>query len=462
MARERATLALLCTMALMIVLDGTVVSVAVPTIQRDLGFSPTGIAWVANAYLVAFAGLLLLAGRLGDLIGAARVFTLGVAVFTLASLLCGLAPNAGLLIAGRFVQGAGGALASAVILGMIVRGHPGRAAQARAMGIYSFTQAAGSTIGFVVGGLLTDVTGWPSIFFINVPIGIAVLVVARRVLPREAGQGLRAGLDMSGASLVTAGLSLGVYAIVDTNLWSAAGAVLLIAGFLLRESRARFPLIDLHVLGRPWLLRANAAVILIFAAGFGFQFLTALYVQRILGFDALHTGLAFLPTPLVIGPVSLLVAPRLTARFGPRPVLLGGLALTAAGLAVLSHAPADPSYPATILPALLIIGAGMGVAIPAIIMLSMAGAEPADTGLVSGFTNTAQQAGAALGLATLAAVAAARTGPDPSIEALRDGYSLAFLVAAAFLLGALLVAALLLRDPHNAPAAADARTSRWN
>lgn len=453
MAKERATLAVLCTMALMIVLDSTIVAVALPTIQRELGFSPAGVAWVANAYLVAFAGLLLLAGRLGDLIGAGRVFVLGLSVFTLASLVCGLAPTAGLLVAGRFLQGAGGALAGAVILGLIVRGNPGPAAQSRAMGLYSFTQAAGSIVGFVAGGLLTDVAGWPWIFFINVPIGIAALVAGLRVLPRETGPGLRAGVDVPGAVLVTAGLSLFVYAIVGPSIWSAAAAVLLIAGFLLRQRQARRPLIALRVLARPWLLRANAAMILMFAAGFGFQFLTALFVQRIMGFDALHTGLAFLPTPLIIGPASLLAAPRLTARFGPRPVLLAGLVPIAVALIMLSQAPADPSYVTAMLPALLLIGAGMGVAIPSMIMLAMAGAEPGDTGLVSGFATTTQQAGAALGLATLTAVAAARTGADTSVEALRNGYSLGFEVAATLVTGAFLLTALFLRNPSKPPPA---------
>ncbi|HEV7961565.1 MAG TPA: MFS transporter [Actinoplanes sp.] len=457
--RRGAALAVLCAMALMIVLDGTIVAVAVPSIQRDLGFSPAGVAWVVNAYLVAFAGLLLLAGRLGDLIGAWRVFLAGLAVFTLASLLCGLARSAELLVVGRFVQGAGGALASAVILGTIVRIYPEPAGQARAMGIYSFTQAAGATLGLVVGGILTDAAGWPWIFLINVPIGAVVFVAGRRLLPREAVQGLRGGVDLSGAVLVTAGLSVGVYAIVGTgpNLALGAGALLLIAGFLARQRWARNPLIPLRLLGRPWLLATNAAVVLIFAAGLGFQFVSALYVQRIMGLNPLQTGLAFLPTPVMIAIVSLLAAPRLTGRFGPRPVLLAGLLGLAGGLLLLSRAPVTASYLIDILPALVTMGLAVGVTIPAIIMLSMAGAEPCDTGMVSGFNNTAQQAGAALGLAVLAAVAAAQTSSRtaagvPATTALHDGYSLAFLVAGGFVIGALLITALLLRRPPTASA----------
>ncbi|WP_249997787.1 MFS transporter [Actinoplanes sp. M2I2] len=464
--KERAgALAVLCAMSLMIVLDSTIVAVAVPDIRRDLGFSDAGVSWVVNGYLVAFAGLLLLAGRLGDLVGAWRVFLAGLGAFTVASLLCGFAPTAGLLIAGRFLQGAGGALAAAVVLGMIVRLFPEPAEQARAMGIYSFTQAGGAAAGFVLGGLLTDALGWPVIFLINVPIGLAVGLAARRLLPRETGPGLRQGLDLPGALLITAGLSLGVYAIVrtaepgagPTAAATGATAVLLVLGFLLRQHLARRPLIPLSVLGRRWLLTANAAVVLVFATGMGFQFLNALFVQRVMGYDALGTGLAFLPTPIVIGLISLFVAPRLTGRFGPRPVLIGGLTLLFAGLLLLASMPTTPSYWADMLPPLVVMGLGVGVTVPSIIMLAMAGAEPVDIGLVSGFSNTAQQAGGALGLSVLAAVAAARTAGQTSAggtAALHAGYTQAFLVAAGFVLTALLIVVLALRHasaPHAEP-----------
>src|SRR4051812_29029283 len=416
--RRAATLAVLCAMSLMIVLDSTIVAVAVPAIQRELGFSPAGVAWVVNAYLVAFAGLLLLAGRLGDLIGSWRVFLTGLAVFTVASLLCGLARTAGLLIAGRFVQGAGGALAAAVVLGMIVRLYPEPRDQARAMGIYSFTQAGGAAMGFVAGGVLTDAVGWPAIFLINVPIGIAVWTAGRRLLPREDGLGLRRGLAVPGAVLTTAGLSLGVYAIVRTGspgagstaVLTGAAGILLVAAFLLRQRFARRPLIPLRLLGRRWLLGVSAAMVLLFATGMGFQFLNALFVQRILGYGAFGTGLPFLPPPVVIGLVSLFAAPRLPGRYGPRRVLLAGLVALAIGLLLLSRMPANPSYAADMLLPLIVMGLGVGVAIPAVIMLAMAGAEPADTGMVSGLSTTAQQGGGALGLAVLAAVAAAHTG----------------------------------------------------
>ncbi|MFI5896054.1 MFS transporter [Actinoplanes sp. NPDC051513] len=468
-SRRAAALAVLCAMSLMIVLDSTIVAVAVPDIQRDLGFSAAGVAWVVNAYLVAFAGLLLLAGRLGDLVGAWRVFLAGLGLFTIASLLCGLAGSAGLLVAGRFVQGAGGALAAAVVIGMIVRLFPEPAEQARAMGIYSFTQAGGAAVGFVVGGVLTDAVGWPAIFLVNVPIGVGVWLAGRRLIPREAGPGLAGGLDLPGALLITAGLSLGVYAIVRTGSPDATGpatlsgtvAVLLILGFLLRQRLARRPLIALRVLFRRWLLTANAAVLLVFATGMGFQFLNALFVQRVMGYDALGTGLAFLPTPIVIGLVSLFVAPRVTGRFGPRPVLIGGLSLLLVGLLLLSRVPAEVSYVADLLPPLLVMGLGVGVTVPAIIMLAMTGAAPADTGMVSGFSNTAQQAGGALGLSVLAVVAAAHTSGRaavgvPLVEALRDGYTRAFLVAAGFVVVAILITAILLRRPPVLASAAAA------
>ncbi|MGA5300755.1 MFS transporter [Nucisporomicrobium flavum] len=451
-----AALAVLCAMALMIVLDSTIVAVAVPAIQTDLGFSAAGVAWVVNGYLVGFAGLLLLSGRLGDLIGARAVFLTGLVVFTAASLLCGLAGTAALLVAGRFVQGVGGALASAVIFSLIVRLHPEPAAQARAIGVYSFTQAGGAAVGFVAGGLLTEAAGWPWIFLVNVPIGAGVLIAALRVLPHEAGPGLRAGTDVAGAALITVGLSAGVYAIVDGSVPYGAGAVLLVAAFLIRQRSARHPLVPLRVLRGRRLLLACAALILIFATGMGFQFVNALFLQRVLGLDATGTGLAFVPTPVVIGLVSLVVAPRLTARLGVKPVLLGGLATLAAGLLLMARMPVGAHYATDVLPGLIIMGLGIGVVIPAIIMLAMSGAAPGDTGLVSGLANTAQQAGAALGLAVLAVVAARVTGTHATdgvapVEALRDGYARAYLTAAGFVLGAIVLTALV---PAASPAPA--------
>jgi EmrB/QacA subfamily drug resistance transporter len=456
-------LAVLCAMQLMIILDGTVVTVALPTIQSDLGFSQAGLAWVMNAYLIAFAGLLLLAGRFGDLIGGKRIFLAGLSVFTAASLLCGLAGSSELLIAGRFAQGVGGALASAVILGMIVRLFPAPGEQARAMGVYSFTAASGAAIGLIVGGVITQTVGWHWAFLINVPIGLTALVLATRLLVADRGIGLGKGADVLGAVLVTAGLSLGVYTIVQTaeptaktgrTIVLAAVALLLLAGFVVRQARVAHPLLALRIFRNRQVTVANVIVVLMFAAGFGFQFMTALYLQRVLGFDSLQTGLAFLPAPVIGGLLSLFVVARLTERFGSRRVLLAGLAALLVALLLLSQAPVDGTYLVNVAPVLALMGTGMGVAIPSMIMLAMSGAEARDAGLASGLNNTAQQAGAAIGTAVLATLAASLTavrvgGGAAMVSALRDGYSLAFLAAAGFVVAALLLAATLLRPAQS-------------
>ncbi|WP_427890497.1 MFS transporter [Kribbella sp. GL6] len=457
--RGRAkALVVLCVMQLMIILDGTVVTVALPTIQGDLGFSQAGLAWVMNSYLIAFAGLLLLAGRIGDLIGSKRVFLAGLGLFTAASLLCGLATSAGTLIAGRFLQGVGGALASAVILGMIVSLFPAPAEQARAMGVYSFTAASGASIGLIFGGVITQTVGWHWAFLINVPIGLGALVFAVRLLQRQPGLGLANGADVLGAVLVTAGLSLGVYTIVQTaephatltrTLVQAGAAVVLLAAFVVRQARIKHPLLALRIFRRRQLSVANGIVVLLFAAGFGFQFTTALYVQRVLGYDSLTTGLAFLPSPLMNALMSLSLAPRLTVRFGPRKMLIAGLVVFMLSLLWISRAPVDGTYLVNVGPVLAVMGAGIGVAIPASIMLAMSAADPADAGLASGLNNTAQQTGAAIGtavLATLAASTTAHRAAEGELLALRDGYGAAWLAAAGFVLAAVVLSITLLRS----------------
>jgi len=460
-ARSRAkALAVLCAMQLMIILDGTVVTVALPTIQKDLGFSQAGLAWVMNSYLIAFAGLLLLAGRLGDLIGSKRVFLAGLSLFTAASLICGLATSSELLIAGRSLQGVGGALASAVILGMIVGLFPAPGEQARAMGVYGFTSASGASIGLILGGVITQTVGWHWSFLINIPIGIVSLVLAVRLLTPERGIGISKGADIVGAVLVTAGLSLGIYTIVQTaeasaellrTIVLAVVAVLLLGGFVLRQARAAQPLLALHIFRKRQVTVANVIVVLLFAAGFGFQFMTALYLQSVLGYDSLHTGLAFLPAPLIGAAMSLFIGPRLTVRFGSRTMLLAGLATLLVALVLISQAPVDGSYLLNVAPAAALVGAGTGVGIPAAIMLAMSGAEPGDAGLASGLNNTAQQAGAAVGTAVLATLAASQTAAKLAEgawegSALRDGYSAAFLAAAGFVIAALVLGATLLRS----------------
>jgi EmrB/QacA subfamily drug resistance transporter len=461
-------LAVLCTMQLMIILDGTVVTVALPTIQNQLHFSQADLAWVVNAYLISFAGLLLLAGRLGDLIGARRVFLAGLTVFTLASLACGLSGNQQVLVASRFIQGVGGALASAVILGMIVGLFPEPGDQARAMGIYSFVSAGGAAIGLIAGGVITQTLGWTWAFLINVPIGVVALFLALRLLSPSRGAGIREGADVLGAVLVTAGLSLGVFTIVNSagtststtrTLGCGAVALLLLVGFVVRQMKAAKPMLPLRILRGRQLSAANVVVVLVFAAGFGFQFLNALYLQRVLHFSSMQTGLAFLPGPVVIGVVSLFFSAKLVARFGMRHVLLAGLAAIGTGLLLLGRAPVDGRYFVDVFPVLLLMGLGMGLAIPSVIMLAMSGAESSDAGVASGLNNTAQQAGAAVGLAILATLAAShsRSLSDKgvaTVTALRDGYSLAFLVSAGFVFAGFLVAALVLKPAPQADAPA--------
>ena len=377
--RRQLALWLLCAATLMIILDGTIVTVALPSIQRQLGFSTASLSWVMNAYLIAFGSLLLLAGRLGDLIGRKRMFLAGLAAFTVASLLCGLAPNPALLIAARFVQGIGGAMVSAVSLGMIVTLFPEPGEQAKAIGAFSFVGAAGASVGLVLGGVLTEAVGWHWIFFVNAPIGIAAMLPAVRVLDADRGTGLRDGADWLGAFLVTAGLMLGVYALVGTSqygwgsartLGEALVAAVLLAAFVTRQAVARTPLLPLRLLQARALAGANLAQLLVIAAAFGFQVMITLYMQRILGYGAAASGLGLLPTAAVIGTVALGFSARIAARFGPRAMLLAGLALITAGLALLTQVPVHASYPAQLLPALLIFGAGGGLSLPALASLA--------------------------------------------------------------------------------------------
>ncbi|MET8118625.1 MFS transporter [Micromonospora sp. NPDC005189] len=462
-------LLVLCAGSLMIILDGSVVAVALPAVQRDLGFTAVGLAWVVNAYLVAFGGLLLLAGRLGDLLGRRRVFLAGIALFTLASLACAVATGPGLLVAARFGQGIGGALAMAVSLGMIVRLYPEPAERARAIAVFSFTGAAGASVGTVAGGVLTDLAGWRSIFLVNLPIGAVILLAAVRRLPAERGIGLRAGLDLPGALLATAGLMAAVLGIVGTGehgwtsprtLGAAALAALLLGGFAVRQRVAATPLLPGRVLRVPGLVAANTVQFLMVAAFFGFQFLLAVELQLVLGLDAAATGWAFLPTPVVIAVVSLGLAGRVIARWGARTVLLVGLGLATVGFLLLARLPADGGYVADVLPAMLIFGMAGGLTLPAVTTLAMAGATDVDAGLASGLANTTQQVGGAVGLAALSTLAATRADglrADGWAEtaALAGGYRIAFAVAAALVVAALLVALTTLSrnaDRQNRPA----------
>jgi EmrB/QacA subfamily drug resistance transporter len=460
-------LVVLCAGMLMIILDGTIVNVALPAIQDDLGFSQSDLAWVVNAYLIAFGGLLLLAGRFGDLIGRKRMFLAGLVLFTLASLLCGLATSQGLLIGARFLQGVGGAMTSAVILGMIVTMFPEPREQAKAIGIYSFVASAGASIGLLAGGVLTEAISWHWIFFVNVPIGVATAAFAWRLIDDEAGLGLRHGADVLGAALVTGSLMLGVYTIVEAggNGWGSAQtigqgaiALALMAFFLARQAAASEPLLPLRLFRSRNVSGANVILMLLVAGLFGMFFLGSLYLERVLGYEAIEIGLAFLPVSLGIGVLSLFVSPRLGLRFGARPVLLGGLTLIALSLLWMARLPVDGDYVVDLLPAMFLLGAGAGISFPQIMTLAMSAATPQDSGLLSGLINTTQQVGAAVGLAVLATLATERSeelirdgASNPS--ALTSGYTLAFAIGAGFVIAAIAVAIAVLRSP--APPAQD-------
>jgi EmrB/QacA subfamily drug resistance transporter len=435
----------LCAGMLMIVLDVTIVNVALPSIQSDLGFSSTDLAWVVNAYLIAFGGLLLLAGRIGDLLGRRRVFLAGVSLFTCASLACGLAHSQWLLVAARFVQGIGGAMTSAVILGMIVTMFHDPREQAKAIGVYAFVASAGGAIGLLAGGVLTQTLDWHWIFFVNVPIGIATVALAVRLLERDPGIGLGEGADVPGAALITAALMLGVYAIVGpaaehgwgapATLAFAGGSLALLGAFVVREATASRPLVPLGILRSRTLVAANAIQILSVPAMFGTFFLGALYLRRVLGYDALQIGLAFLPVTLTMGLLSIRYAERLATSLGARATMLPGLALITAGLVLFALAPVHSDYLTNLLPTMLLLGIGAGMCFPALMNVAMSGAGPENAGLASGLVNTTAQVGGALGLAVLATLSSSRTehllaGGRQHAAALTGGYQLAFWIAA--------------------------------
>jgi EmrB/QacA subfamily drug resistance transporter len=463
--RRWMALYVLCVGMLMIVLDATIVNVALPSIQDDLGFSQSNLAWVVNAYLIAFGGLLLLAGRIGDLIGQRRIFLIGLAVFTGASLLCALAQSQGLLIGARFVQGVGGALTSAVILGMIVTMFPEPREQAKAIGIYTFVAVAGGSIGLLVGGVLTEAINWHWIFFVNLPIGVATALAALRLVDGGEGVGLRQGADLPGAALLTAGLMLGVYTILEveqqgwgsTQTLALGGvSVALLAAFLVRQARAENPLMPLRLFRSREVSGANLVQALLVVGMFGMFFLGALYMQRILGYDALEVGLAYLPATLVMGTMSFRFSAQLNMRYGPKATLIPSMAAIAAGMLLFARTPVDASYALDLLPPMVLIGAGAGLGFPSLMTLAMSGATPQDSGLASGLVNTSVQVGGAIGLAVLATLATERTDGlvaegHSTAAALNSGFHLAYLVGAVLVGAAIVIAMLTFRS--QAPAA---------
>jgi EmrB/QacA subfamily drug resistance transporter len=450
----------LCAGILMVILDATIVNVALPSIQSDLGFSQSNLAWVVNSYLIAFGGLLLLAGRLGDLVGRKRILLAGLGVFTAASLLCGLSVTPELLIAARFLQGIGGALSSAVALGMIVTMFPDQPEQARAFGVYSFVASAGASIGLLAGGILTHAISWHWIFFVNVPIGIAAIFLSARLIDTDRGIGLRGGADVIGATLVTAALMLGVYTIVQTSqlgwvstqtIGLGAVSILLMAGFVVRQLTAKNPLLPLRVFKPRNVWGANLVQLLLVAGMLGFFFMNSLYMQRVLGLNPLQIGFAFLPVAVTIGILSVGVSARLTTRFGARRVLLPALVLVAAGLALYTRLPVHSSYLVDLLPGMLLLGVGAGLVFPSLATLAMSSATADDSGLASGLLNTTAQVGGALGLAVLATLAASQTqsllaSGENAQNALTGGFQMVFGMSAALIVAGFVLAMIVLRE----------------
>jgi EmrB/QacA subfamily drug resistance transporter len=452
-------LIVLCFGTLMIVLDSTIVNVALPSIRTDLGFSETSLAWVVNAYLLTFGGFLLLGGRLGDLYGHRRLFIGGIGFFTLASLACGLSSSQHELIAARAVQGLGGAVASAVSLSLTMNLFTEPAERAKAMGIFGFVASGGGSIGVLLGGVLTDVLDWHWIFLVNIPIGVGVVLLSLRLLPAGKGQDQGARLDVAGAITVTASLMLAVYAIVNGNqegwlsartLGLLAVAAALLGLFLLIESRVSSPLMPLRLIRLRNVATANGVGVLWAAAMFAWFFLSALYLQLVLGYSPLKVGLAFLPGNIVMGILSVSVSAKLVMRYGIKRPLAVGLGVAAVGLLLFARAPVHGHYVMDVLPAMVLLGFGAGIAFNPVLLAAMSDVKPEESGLASGIVNTAFMMGGALGLAILASLAASRTdtltaGGHTHVAALTGGYHVAFVVGALFAVAAAVGGAVLLR-----------------
>lgn len=461
-SRRWLALLVLCLGDLMIVLDTTIVNVALPSIREDLAFSETSLAWVVNAYLITFGGFLLLGGRLGDLFGHRRLFLIGITLFTAASLACGLAGTQGFLVGARMVQGLGGAVVSVVALSLIMTMFSEPAERAKAMGVIGFVIAGGGSIGVLLGGILTDTLDWHWIFLINLPIGVVVFALCFALLPGKREQIIAGRLDVAGAVTVTASLMLAVYAIVNGNEagWTStrtisllATAAVLLALFLSIEARAHSPLMPLGIFRLRNVATSNIVAVLWAAAIFAWFFLSALYLQLVLGYSPLQVGLAFLPANLIMAAFSLGLSAKLVLRFGIKAPLVTGLLLFAVGLMLLARAPIDASFTVNVLPAMILLGFGSGMAFNPALLAAMTDVEPSESGLASGVVNTSFIMGAALCLAILASLAAARTdelriaGNDPLV-ALTGGYHLAFIVGALCAATAAVLGAVALHAGH--------------
>jgi EmrB/QacA subfamily drug resistance transporter len=459
--RRWIALAVLCLGQLMMVLDATIVNVALPSIQRDLHFSQQNLTWILNGYLITFGGFLLLAGRMGDLVGRKRVFLTGLVMFTAASMLCGVADSQALLIGARVLQGVGGAVASSVILAIIVTQFPGRAEQAKAMGLYAFVSAGGGSIGLLAGGLLTQSLDWHWIFFVNVPIGVVAFVLGWIMIEENEGIGLAGGVDVLGSVLITLSTMFGAFAIVKSSEYGigsartlgAAGASLALLGaFLALESRISNPIMPLRVLRLRTLMGSSLVRGLLITGMFSAFFLGSLYLERVLGYDAIRTGLAFMPLTLAIAAMSLGLSARAVERFGAVPTLASGLLGIVAGLLLLSSAGVHASYFPDLFVAFLLLGLGAGASFLPLLTIGMSEAPPRDAGLASGIVNVSVQLFGAIGLATMGTIATDHTkslaqAGEPLLSALTGGYHLAYLVAAACVSVGILAAFLLLRPP---------------
>src|SRR4051812_28458595 len=462
----------LCAGTLMIVLDTTIVNVALPSIRDDLGFSESSLAWVVNAYLLTFGGFLLLGGRLGDLYGHRRMFLIGIVLFTAASIACGLAGSQGFLVGARAVQGLGGAIVSAVSLSLTMTLFTEPAERAKAMGVIGFIAAGGGSVGVLLGGVLTDLLDWHWIFLVNVPIGIAVLVFGLRLLPSSAVAGANRRLDIGGAGGVNNGVVLGVYAIVNGNdagwtstqtLGLLAAAVVLLGVFIVIESRVASPLVPLRLFRLRNVTTANIVGVLWAASMFAWFFLSALYLQLVLDYSPLQVGLAFLPPNLIMGAFSIGLSAKLVMRFGLRIPLAAGLGIASLGLLLFARAPVDGTLVA-VMPAMILLGFGAGIAFNPVLLAAMSDVAPEEAGLASGVVNTSFMMGGALGLAVLASLAASRTDSlrsagHSALTSLVGGYHVAFLAGAAFAGGAAALGAALLRVRQHAGAPAGAHAA---
>jgi EmrB/QacA subfamily drug resistance transporter len=475
--RRWFALGMVCLASLMIVLDATIVNVALPAIQQDLGFSQADLAWIVNAYLLTFGGCMLLAGRTADIVGRRNTLIFGIALFSLASLVCGLAQTQTMLIVARAIQGVGGAIVSGVSASIVLVLFPLQSERARALSVWGFVGSGGGTVGVIAGGLLTQGLNWHWIFLVNVPIGAIAILLARPLLPKTPGVGLaKGGLDVAGAVTVLAAPMLAVYGIINAGQagWTSPvtliclGGALLVAGvFVFAESRARAPLVPLRVFRSRTVAVSNIIIAISGAAFFGWFFFSPLYAQHILGFDSLQTGLTFVPATLTMAVLSLGPTARIVSITGPKPPYVVGQLLFTFGMVLFARAPVDGTFVRDVLPPMFLLGLGAGLSFMPLFLIATSDTSPSESGLVSGLISMSQMIGGAIGLALLAGLAATRTATATAQgasadAALVDGFHAAFLLGAALSLITAILAVTQLREPStqrvHAPAVSPSET----